>query len=677
MASTIFDAQSQGRIAGLASAVSNGQPVPQRLEIDDLVKNHPDAFNLYVLALESIQKDKYKEMTPAAMQDKKQGKGQDRMSYFEIAGIHGLPNRPWDNVESKTMYADDGEIGYCTHGSILFPTWHRPYLAMMEQTIFNTMGEIAKQFKDPKYVEAARTFRLPYWDYFQPRLRENDQINFGLPRILKEKEVKVYRPEAEGKLVPVSNPLKSFTFPGTAGMTDDDWTAKIDGDSVLDESLYSRTHTVRHASSKNRDEDNWKELDDALEKARKDRLQQMLDLLILLPDYRVYRNFASSKFSSGPNGSLESFHGDYHTYVGGGRGHMSEIEVAAFDPVFWLHHCNIDRIFAIWQRLHNDFVTNTGDSKNRANTPLYPFRLPEKQKEREFWDSDASRQLEKFGYTYPDLVLPAGGKKSVRDLLIEKYSWGIEAQSVDKPTKFPETLQPISVKEAQAFRKASSESGRPSQAVKGVRRRMMEEQVVGNPGAALGPGQGSSFDRGDEILRDEPDGSSLMLQWYVDCEVNKDAIDGAFTIFYFLGLVSELNNDPDCCWQVEPSLAGLSHIFSARKANCSNCESQAAEGLVLTGTSPITSTLQDNIKTGKLQSLKPDDVEPFLKKNLFWRVVKPNRTTEDPAQVSGLKVSVSATFSVLRPGELMPEFKEAHYFPEVTANHHSGNPAGQ
>lgn len=23
-------------------------------------------------------------------------------------------------------------MGYCTHGSILFPTWHRPYLALFE-----------------------------------------------------------------------------------------------------------------------------------------------------------------------------------------------------------------------------------------------------------------------------------------------------------------------------------------------------------------------------------------------------------------------------------------------------------------------------------------------------------------------------------------------------------------
>lgn len=102
----------------------------------------------------------------------------------------------------------------------------------------------------------------------------------------------------------------------------------------------------------------------------------------------------------------------------------------------------------------------------------------------------------------------------------------------------------------------------------------------------------------------------------------RDAIDGVFTIFYFVGPLSELNNDPECCWQTEPNLAGLNHIFSARKENCGNCENQAEEGLKVTGTSPINASLQENIESGKLQSLKPEDVEPFLKKNLIWRVVK-------------------------------------------------------
>jgi tyrosinase len=44
-------------------------------------------------------------------------------------GIHGLPSVPWDNVQ-KTVGGNWS--GYCAHGVMAFPTWHRPYLALLE-----------------------------------------------------------------------------------------------------------------------------------------------------------------------------------------------------------------------------------------------------------------------------------------------------------------------------------------------------------------------------------------------------------------------------------------------------------------------------------------------------------------------------------------------------------------
>ena len=38
-------------------------------------------------------------------------------------------------------------------------------------------------------------------------------------------------------------------------------------------------------------------------------------------------------------GSLEDIHNAVHILVGGGGGHMSEVEVSAFDPLFWLRKC--------------------------------------------------------------------------------------------------------------------------------------------------------------------------------------------------------------------------------------------------------------------------------------------------------------------------------------------------
>lgn len=39
--------------------------------------------------------------------------------------------------------------------------------------------------------------------------------------------------------------------------------------------------------------------------------------------------------------------------VVGSNGDMGENETAGFDPIFFFHHCNIDRVFWLWQRRHN------------------------------------------------------------------------------------------------------------------------------------------------------------------------------------------------------------------------------------------------------------------------------------------------------------------------------------
>jgi len=50
----------------------------------------------------------------------------------------------------------------------------------------------------------------------------------------------------------------------------------------------------------------------------------------------------------GFNLSLDSnLHGTVHVLVGNGQG-MGSVPFAANDPIFWMHHCNIDRLWASW-----------------------------------------------------------------------------------------------------------------------------------------------------------------------------------------------------------------------------------------------------------------------------------------------------------------------------------------
>ena len=70
-------------------------------------------------------------------------------------------------------------------------------------------------------------------------------------------------------------------------------------------------------------------------------------------------------------GQLEgSPHNNGHVITGGANGHMVD-GMSPLDPIFWLHHCNIDRIWAEWQtagnttpgfnfNYDNQFVNGTG-----------------------------------------------------------------------------------------------------------------------------------------------------------------------------------------------------------------------------------------------------------------------------------------------------------------------------
>lgn len=58
-------------------------------------------------------------------------------------------------------------------------------------------------------------------------------------------------------------------------------------------------------------------------------------------------------------GNLEQVHNDIHNILGGTSGEMATILYAGFDPLFWLHHCQLDR--ALWL-----FQNNNGQWDGRS-----------------------------------------------------------------------------------------------------------------------------------------------------------------------------------------------------------------------------------------------------------------------------------------------------------------------
>ena len=108
---------------------------------------------------------------------------------------------------------------------------------------------------------------------------------------------------------------------------------------------------------------------------------------------------------------------------------------------------------------------------------------------------------------------------------------------------------------------------------------------------------------------------------------------------------------------VRKNEVGFSGIFTSRNdAECANCEQQRDAGLMYEDVVPITSTLvdyldanpksKDLIQEGEIKTirdLEPDQVRPFLKEHLQWRIVDLHSNLIDDEQRirdSGLEVKV-------------------------------------
>ncbi|KAK8053305.1 Tyrosinase [Apiospora saccharicola] len=104
-------------------------------------------------------------------------------SFFNIASFHGAPFR-------GAGYANQNWWGgYCNHGNVLFPTWHRAYVLRLEQSL----------------EKHGLTIKLPYWN--EIKNHEKDKPPPGLPEIFLKRNWTTLK----GKLFE-PNPLYSYTY---------------------------------------------------------------------------------------------------------------------------------------------------------------------------------------------------------------------------------------------------------------------------------------------------------------------------------------------------------------------------------------------------------------------------------------------------------------------------------
>lgn len=233
---------------------------------------------------------------------------------------------------------DPHHFSSCRHGSWFFLAWHRVYLYFFERMIQHHSG-------NPDWA-------LPYWDYTKPN-------------------------DPDSRLIP-----EPFRTP-TQG-----------------NSLYTEHRDPRYNGPN----------------PHRLPFDHRCDAMPALG----HRDFAvddaddgSGSFGGGkvhdstpnhvPNGALEDTpHGWIHMLVGGDTGWMANFNRAARDPIFWLHHCNLDRLWQVWIEHYGSDRLPTGHAWLDTQFELF--------------DKDGSRRsktikeilmTQDLGYVYESTAPPA------------------------------------------------------------------------------------------------------------------------------------------------------------------------------------------------------------------------------------------------------------------------------
>jgi tyrosinase len=113
------------------------------------------------------------------------------------------------------------------------------------------------------------------------------------------------------------------------------------------------------------------------------------------------KNHFDEDANAAPGGLEMTPHNDVHVAVGGSRGLMVNPLTAAYDPIFWLHHANVDRLWVEWLGLPG----RENPTESAWSDETFPFHDEEKN---EVSSSAATVvDLGELGYEYEEVEVPA------------------------------------------------------------------------------------------------------------------------------------------------------------------------------------------------------------------------------------------------------------------------------
>jgi tyrosinase len=275
-----------------------------------------------------------------------------------------VPTTPQPPGSVSGLYWDQ-----CQHQSWYFPPWHRGYLLALEAQIR----------ADVVNLGGPSSWALPYWNYFGPGNQ------FSIPPAFTQKTLPDgssnplfvtarYGPDGDGNIY----------VPTPSGVQQHPNDPNLAPGTVTQECMANDRYTGSDANT---------------------------------PPPGFGGPTTGFSHQGGTSGNLENNpHNLVHIYVGGNApdgqtyGLMSDPGIAALDPIFYLHHANIDRMWALWNL--NPANTNPTDPtwlNGPAAAGGREFVMPNPDGSSLVYTPQQMNSLAQLNYTYDDLsqVIPA------------------------------------------------------------------------------------------------------------------------------------------------------------------------------------------------------------------------------------------------------------------------------
>jgi len=149
----------------------------------------------------------------------------------------------------------------------------------------------------------------------------------------------------------------------------------------------------------------------------------------LSPDVLSETTYSSLGADQGFCANLDlGLHGTVHVGVGNSTDGMGLVPWAADDPIFWLHHCNIDRIWASWNALGN---ANPSDAEFTSK----PFAFADPNGNQIVYTAGQVLSLQQAGYGY-DALIGANGQPMAQTARLEPSRLEPHPLGIGRPAPF-------------------------------------------------------------------------------------------------------------------------------------------------------------------------------------------------------------------------------------------------